>query len=54
MLISNNVYQKLISETFKVGHYLTVSETIGRLNKVLNDDRRVAGDYNMLSQDLTP
>jgi len=43
-----------IAETFKVGHYSTVSQTIGRLNKVLNDDRRVAGDYNMLSQDLTP
>jgi len=43
-----------IAIIFKVGHYSTISQTIGRLNKMLQDDRRVSSDFTMLSQDLTP
>ena len=43
-----------ISTLFNVGHYSTVSQTIGRLNHLMKDDRRVHGEYNVLSQDLTP
>ena len=43
-----------IAKVFNVGHYSTVSQTIGRLNLLMYKDSRVAGEFNMLSQDLTP
>ena len=43
-----------IAKVFNVGHYSTVSQTIGRLNLLMNKDTRVVGEFNMLSQDLTP
>ncbi len=43
-----------IAEDFNVGHYSTVSQTIGRLNRLMAEDRSIDRDYNMLSQDLTP
>ncbi len=43
-----------IAFRFNVGHYSTVSQTIGRLNRLMQEDRRVKTIYNMLSQDLTP
>jgi len=45
---------KEISTLFNVGHYSTVSQTIGRLNCLMQDDHRVLKEFNMLSQDLTP
>ncbi len=42
-----------IALAFNVGHYSTVSQTIGRLNKVLETDVELAECFNMLSQDLT-
>lgn len=42
-----------IATKFNVGHYSTVSQTIGRLNKLMREDKRVEAVYNMLSQDLT-
>jgi len=42
-----------IAEQFHVGHYSTVSQTIGRLNRLLDDDEIVRSRFNMLSQDLT-
>lgn len=43
-----------IATVFNVSHYSTVSQTIGRLNRLMEDDSRVLYDYNVLSQDLTP
>ena len=43
-----------IAELFEVGHYTTVSQTIGRLNRLMGESREYEKDYNMLSQDLTP
>ena len=43
-----------IAKVFNVEHYSTVSQTIGRLNLLMNKDSRVAGEFNVLSQDLTP
>ena len=43
-----------IAEVFQVGHYSTVSQTISRLNRLVSEDRELAKDYLMLSQDLTP
>ncbi len=43
-----------IASIFNVGHYSTVSQTIGRLNYLMEEDIRVADVYNILSQDLTP
>ncbi len=43
-----------IAKVFNVGHYSTVSQTIGRLNLLMYKDSRVAGEFNVLSQDLTP
>ena len=43
-----------IAEVFEVGHYSTVSQTIGRLNRLKNEDRQYEVDYKLLSQDLTP
>ena len=43
-----------IATVFNVGHYSTVSQTIGRLNNLLNEDAHVKRSFNVLSQDLTP
>ena len=43
-----------IGKMFNVGHYSTVSQTIGRLNVLMSEDVDVTRDFNMLSQDLTP
>lgn len=43
-----------IAKVFAVSHYSTVSQTIGRLNRLKDEDRQYQDDYNMLSQDLTP
>ena len=42
-----------IAEVFNVGHYSTVSQTIGRLNLLMQEDAEVVDDFNRLSQDLT-
>ena len=43
-----------IAKTFNVGHYSTVSQTIGRLKKEMVADKKLMRQINMLSQDLTP
>ncbi len=43
-----------IALAFNVGHYSAISQTIGRLNKMLETDVELADCFNMLSQDLTP
>lgn len=43
-----------IANEFHVGHYSTVSQTIGRLNRLTQENKQVARDLNVLSQDLTP
>ncbi|MFK5950130.1 MAG: transposase [Methylococcales bacterium] len=43
-----------IAKVFNIGHYSTVSQTIGRLNILMLEDSEIASDFNMLSQDLTP
>ena len=43
-----------IAKEFRVGHYSTVSQTISRLNRQLNEDARTIQTFNVLSQDLTP
>lgn len=43
-----------IADEFNVGHYSTVSQTIGRLNRLMQEDRRVAKEFTLLSKDLTP
>ncbi len=43
-----------MAKVFHVGHYSTVSQTIGRLNKLLSEDDKLAKEFNMLSQYLTP
>lgn len=43
-----------IAEQFNVNHYSTVSQTIGRLNRLMKEDKKVEKNYNVLSQDLTP
>ena len=43
-----------IALLFNVGHYSTVSQTIGPLNKVLETDVELVECFNVLSQDLTP
>ncbi len=43
-----------IAKEFQVGHYSTVSQTISRLNRQLNEDARTIQTFNVLSQDLTP
>lgn len=42
-----------IATQFNVGHYSTVSQTIGRLNHLMQGDEEVVNNFNMLSQDLT-
>ena len=39
---------------FNVGHYSTISQTIGRLNRLMLEAPGIAADYKLLSQDLTP
>jgi len=39
---------------FNVGHYSTVSQTIGRINNRIKEDSAVRKLFYMLSQDLTP
>ncbi len=41
-----------IAEPFNVGHCSTVSQTIGRLNRLLLEDKAIRQVYNILSQDL--
>ena len=43
-----------IAERFNLGHYSTVSQTIGRLNRLLGEDAEIRRVYELLSQDLTP
>jgi hypothetical protein len=43
-----------IAEVFNVGHYSTVSQTIRRLNLLMQEDIGVVAEFNVLSQDLTP
>ncbi|VAW55236.1 hypothetical protein MNBD_GAMMA06-1024 [hydrothermal vent metagenome] len=43
-----------IAKAFNVGHYSTVSQTIGRLNLLMEEDELVKNRFNALSQDLTP
>ncbi len=43
-----------IAKMFNVGHYSTVSQTIGRLNLLMNIDSSVNKQFNMISQDLLP
>ena len=43
-----------IAKVFNVGHYSTVSQTIGRLSILIHEGDGVIDEYNMLSQDLTP
>jgi hypothetical protein len=43
-----------IARLFNVSHYSTVSQTVRRLNQLLEEDKRVEKDFNVLSQDLTP
>ena len=43
-----------IADLFNVSHYSTVSQTIGRLNRLMQVERDVAKVVYMLSQDLTP
>jgi len=42
-----------IADAFHVGHYSTISQTIGRLNCLLLDDARVTRDFKLLSRNLT-
>ena len=41
-----------LAKAFNVGHYSTVSQTIGRLNKLLLEEKEFATEFNVLSQDL--
>ena len=43
-----------IAGHFNVSHYCTVSQTIGRLNRILKDARNLQKELNTISQDLTP
>ncbi len=43
-----------IANAFHVRHYSTVSQTIGRLNKLMLEDADLAKDFNVLSQVLAP
>ena len=43
-----------IAGYFNVGLYYTVSQTIGRLNRILKDNRDLQKELNTISQDLTP
>ena len=41
-----------IALLFGVGHYSTVSQTIARLNRLMEIDDSVLKEYNTLNQDL--
>lgn len=43
-----------MADMFNVGHYSTVSQTIGRLDRLMQEEPQIAKDLYMLSQDLTP
>jgi putative transposase len=43
-----------IAKQLNIGHYSTVSQTIGRLNALMIEDDGVRIIYNKLSQDMTP
>ncbi|MGB5279383.1 MAG: helix-turn-helix domain-containing protein, partial [Gammaproteobacteria bacterium] len=43
-----------IAVHFNVSHYCTVSQTIGRLNRILKAGRRLQRELTTISQDLTP
>ncbi len=43
-----------IAKVFNVGHYSTVSQTIRRLNVLMDEEEGVKRVLNVLSQDLTP
>ncbi|MEE4244449.1 MAG: transposase [Kangiellaceae bacterium] len=43
-----------ISRHFGVGHYSSVSRTVSRLNRALEDDGELLDIYNGIYQDLTP
>ena len=43
-----------LAKVFNVVHYSTVSQTIGRLNRLLLEDKQVSLEFYKLSQDLTP
>ena len=43
-----------ISEHFNVGTYGTVSITIARLNELMNTDKAVREQFDIISIDLTP
>ena len=43
-----------IARHFNIGNYCTVSRTIRRLREEMEWDRKIAGDINSISKDLTP
>jgi REP element-mobilizing transposase RayT len=43
-----------IARLFNVSHYSTVSQTVSRLNRLLEDNSAIRREFNVLSQDLTP
>ncbi len=43
-----------LATVFQVGHYSTVSQSIGRLNRLVKEKVEIGEVLNMLSQDLTP
>jgi hypothetical protein len=43
-----------IARVFQVGHYSTVSQMIGRLNRLVSVDPELEKEFNVLSQDLPP
>ena len=45
---------KEIAEVFHVGHYSTVSQTIGRLNREMEESQSLAKAFRLLKQALTP
>ena len=45
---------KEIAEVFHVGHYSTVSQTIGRLNREMEENQSLLNTFRLLNQALTP
>lgn len=43
-----------IAALFAVSHYSTVSQTIGRLNRLMGENSQYDKDYKAISRDLTP
>jgi len=57
MKLSQDYSGKTLTElgkAFGVGHYCTVSQTISRLLRLIEKDKRVASDLSTISKDLTP